>query len=65
MTEDEMFRCRHRLKGHEFVQTLVDSKGQRSLMCWSLWGHIESDMTEWLNNNNNKYYNIKYFLPMK
>ena len=33
MTEDEMFRCHHRLKGHEFVQTLVDSKGQGSLMC--------------------------------
>ena len=27
--------------------------GQRSLACCSLWGCKESDMTQWLNNNNN------------
>ena len=26
---------------------------ERSLACWSPWDHKESDMTEWLNNNNN------------
>ena len=35
----------HRLKGHEFEQTLGDSKGQRSLACCSPWGCKESDMT--------------------
>ena len=29
----------------------VDSGGQRSLVCYSPWGHKESDMTELLNNN--------------
>ena len=28
--------------------------GQRSLGGYSPWGHKESDMSEWLNNNNNK-----------
>ena len=41
----------HRLNGHEFEQTLGDSKGQGSLACCSPWGGNESDMTEWLNNN--------------
>ena len=30
---------------HEFEQTLGDAEGQRSLACWSPWGHEESDMT--------------------
>ena len=42
----------HPLSGHEFGQTLGDSEGQGSLVCCSLWGHQESDMTEQLNNNN-------------
>ena len=37
------------LKGYEFEQTLGDGEGQGSLVCWSPWGHKESDMTEWLN----------------
>ena len=41
-TEDEMVRQHHRLSGHEFekiqIQTLEDSKGQRSLACGSPWG---------------------------
>ena len=36
-TEDEMVGWHHRLNGHEFVQTLGDSEGQRSLACYSLW----------------------------
>ena len=30
---------------------LGDSEGPGSLVCCSPWGHIESDTTEWLNNN--------------
>ena len=36
----------HRLNGHEFEQTLGDSEGQVSLVCYSPWGCKESDMTE-------------------
>ena len=39
----------HRLSGHESEQTPGDSEGQGSLVCCSLWGHKESDMTERLN----------------
>lgn len=38
--------------GHEFEQTLGDSGGQRRLACYSLWGHRESDNTQWLRSNN-------------
>ena len=44
----------HQLNGHEFEQTLGDSEGQGSLACSSPWGHNELDMTQQLNNNNNK-----------
>ena len=40
----------YRLNGHESEQTLGDSEGQGSLVCFSPWGHKESDMTEQLNN---------------
>jgi len=49
--EDKMVGWRHRLNGHEFVQTLGDGEGQGSLTCCSPWGHKESDVTEQLNNN--------------
>ena len=52
-TEDEMVAWHHRLNGHEFEQTPGDSEGQKGLVCYSPWGHKESDMTEWLNNTNN------------
>ena len=42
----------HRLNGHEFEQALKDSGGQRSLACYSPWGHKESDVTQRLNDNN-------------
>ena len=35
----------HRLNGHEFEQTLGDSEGQGSLMCYSLWDHNKLDTT--------------------
>ena len=34
------------LNGHEFEQTLADGEGQGSLVCYSPWGHKESDTTE-------------------
>ena len=36
----------------EIEQTLGDSEGQGSLVCYYLWGHKESDKTQRLNNNN-------------
>ena len=35
----------HRLSGHELGQTLGDGEGQRSLVCFSPWGHKESEVT--------------------
>ena len=45
MTEDKMVRWHHQLNGHEFEQALGDSERQRSLMCCSLCGRKELDMT--------------------
>ena len=39
----------HRLIGHEFEQALGVGNGQGSLVCCSLWGRKELDMTEALN----------------
>ena len=52
-TEDEIVRWHHRLDGHECEQSQGDSEGQGSLSFFSPWGSKESDMTEWLSNNNN------------
>ena len=52
MTENETAEWHHRLKRHEFEQTLGDSEGQGSLVCCSPWGRKELDTTEQLNNNN-------------
>ena len=54
-TEDEMVGWPHQLNGHKFEQTPWDSEGLGSLACCSPWDHKESDMTEWLNNNNTAY----------
>ena len=45
MTEDEMVEWHHRVNGHEFEQTLVDSERQGSLHA-VVHGIPESDMTE-------------------
>ena len=50
--EDEMIGWHHRLNGLELQQAPGGSEGQESLVCFSPWGHKESDMTEWLNSNN-------------
>ena len=47
--QGEMAGWRHQVDGHEFEQTLGDSEGQWSLMCYSPWGRKESDTTERLN----------------
>ena len=52
MTEDKMFGWHHQLNGNEFEPTPGDSAGQGSLAHCRPWGHKESDMTEWLNDNN-------------
>ena len=53
MTEDRMVGWSYQLSEHdEFEQTLGDGVGQGSLACCSPWSRIESDTTEWLNNNN-------------
>ena len=54
MTEDEMVRWHHQLDGHEFKQTLEDSKGQRSLVCCRLWG--AECWTQRLSNNKDGCY---------
>ena len=54
-TEDEMVGWHHWLNGHEFEQTPGASEGQGGLVCCIPWGHKESDMTEWLNNNNTSF----------
>ena len=51
VVENEMVRQCHRFNGHEFVQTLGDSEGQRSLAGYSPWVCKESDTTYRLNNN--------------
>ena len=51
-TEDKVVGWHHWLNGHEFEQAPGDGNGQGSLVCCSPWGRKESDMTEWLNNNN-------------
>ena len=33
---------------------MEDGEGQASVACCSPWGHKVSDMTEWLNDNNNE-----------
>ena len=43
--EDEMVGWHHRLNEHELEQTPGDTEGQGSLVCYSPWGHKESNTT--------------------
>ena len=45
-----MAEWHHQINGHEFEQTLEDGEGQGILVCCSLWGQKELNMTEQLNN---------------
>ena len=49
VTKDELVGWHHQLDGHEFEQAPGVGDGQGSLVCFSPWGHKESDMTEQLN----------------
>ena len=55
MTEDEMVGWHHQLDGHEFEHALGDGEEQGRLVCYSPWGHKESDVIERLNNSNNNW----------
>ena len=46
MTEDKIVEWHHRLDGHEFEQIPEVGDGQGSLVCYSPWGCMESNMTE-------------------
>jgi len=48
------------LSGHEFEQIPGIGDGQGSMVCFSPWGHKESDMTEWLDwtDPNRGYFNF-------
>ena len=48
-TDKKIVGWHHRLSELEFEQT--PGEGQRSLACYSPWGHKDSDTAEWLNNN--------------
>ena len=50
--KDEMAGWNHQCNGHELGQTLGVGEGQGGLVNCSPWGLKESDMTGWLNNNN-------------
>ena len=59
-TEDEKVGLHHQLNGHEFDQVWASKgvgDGQESLVCYSPWGRKESDMAEWLSNNDNCFLN--------
>ena len=49
MREDDVVGWHHRLNGQDFEQAPGVDDGQGSLVCYSPWGHKESDKTEQLN----------------
>ena len=49
VTEDEMVGWHQWFGGHEFERVLGVGDEEESLMCYSPWGHKESDTTERLN----------------
>ena len=55
-SEDEMAGQHHRCNEHELQQTPGDGERQGGLVCCSLWGCREWDMTGWLNNNSNELF---------
>ena len=55
----------YRLDGHEFEQAPRVGDGQGTLVCCSLWGHKESDMTEQLNLMNNNMVSFMVILDQE
>ena len=51
VTEDEMVGSHHQLNGHEFEQIQADSERQRSLVCFSSWGHSRTWLSDWTTMN--------------
>ena len=49
MKKDELVGWHHQLDGHEFEPAPGVCDGQGGLVCYSPWGHKESDTTEQLN----------------
>ena len=47
LTEDELVGWYHWLNGHKFEQTLADSEGQGSLVCWSPWSQSQTWLSAW------------------
>ena len=45
MTENEMVGGHHQINGRESEQTLGDSEGQGSLVCYSPWDHSYPRLT--------------------
>ena len=56
--ENEMVGLHHWINGHEFEQTLGDSKGQGNLACCNPWGHKELYTTERLTHNTHTHSKI-------
>ena len=60
-TGDKMVGWHHRFHGHESEQAPGVGNGQGGLACCSLWGHKESDTTEWLNWTLSKDETLLYY----
>ena len=56
VSKDKMAGWHYQCNEHELGQTLEDGEGRGGLVCYSAWGHKESDMTEQLNNNYMAYW---------
>ena len=52
VAEDKLVRQHQQFNEHEFVQTLGDTRGQKSMANHCPWVCKESDMIEQLNNSN-------------
>ena len=61
-SEGEMAEWHHCCNEHELGQTPKDGEVQGSLECCSPWGCKKSDMTYWLNDNNNNHNMLTLFV---
>ena len=58
----KIVRQHHQFSGYEFEQTLGDSGGERSLVCYNPQGRKKKDMTQRLNDKNNNKTNLEIHL---
>ena len=58
-TQGEMVGWHYQLNGHEFEQAPGIGDGQESLVCCSLWGCKELDVTGWLNWTELEGFNVQ------